>query len=126
MAAVVFRAAVAQLQYEPDDVAAGTAILRRAESGFNCLASAAYALRAVTRCEHAPFAADLKLREEIDRQRAALLSRLSLRLAVEDNPECLENLGANPGKPGRGSAWCAVCTWQASWSRAAPAARRHS
>ncbi len=82
LAAIDFRAASAELQRPSADLAAWTATLRRAEGGFSKVSTAAFSLRAITRREYEPYAADLAQYELAEQQRATKLSAVKLGLEV--------------------------------------------
>ena len=84
LAALDFRAAAADLARPGADLPAWSATLRRAETGFARLSQAAFGLRAVTRRDHEPYAADLARYEQAEKERAARLSATRLGLEVGD------------------------------------------
>jgi hypothetical protein len=97
LAALDFRAAVADLARPDADLPAWSATLRRAETGFVQLSQAAFGLRAVTRREHEPYVADLGLYEQAERERAARLSTARLGLEVGSGTEASPRLAASVG-----------------------------
>jgi len=96
-AALDFRTAAAELTSGTSDLAVWTATLRRAETGFAKLSSAALALQAVTRREHAAFVADLALYDQAERQRATRLSAVRLGLVVGGDGKDSGRLAASLG-----------------------------
>lgn len=97
VAAIDFRSAAAKLGAGGGDLPAWVATLRRAEAGFTRLSAAALALQAVTRREHAAYAADLALYEAAERERAARLSAVQLGLEVADGAQDAGRLAAAIG-----------------------------
>jgi len=95
LAALDFRAAVADLARPGADLPAWSATLRRAETGFARLSRAAFGLRAVTRREHGPYLADLALYEQAEKERAARLSAARLGLEVGDAADASPRLAAS-------------------------------
>lgn len=95
LAALDFRAAVADLARPGGDLPVWSATLRRAEAGFDRLAQASFGLRAVTRRPHGPFVADLALYEQAERERAARLSAARLGLEVGDGADADPRLAAS-------------------------------
>lgn len=82
LAALDFRAAVADLEKPGGETAAWSATLRRAESEFGRLSRAVFGLRAVTRGEHGPWLEDVGRYERVERLRAGRLAATRLALEV--------------------------------------------
>ncbi len=97
LAALDFRAAVADLARPGADVPAWSATLRRAEAGFARLTQAAFGVRAVTRREHPPYVADAALYERVELARAKRLSVVRLGLEVGGGPDVGPRLAASVG-----------------------------